>query len=156
MDVETSGEIYGVLLIDVEAGESCPTPAVAITEGFNDGTRTTYCADDADFRDWEGWTATITVEGMGEDEQCLVSWVSQSNLTDTLLKTTYTYAQGITKEGTTTFTSIYRANAGGTYNVQATVSANTKAPLLLGNEVLNRTASYSVDNVNKVINFTLK
>ena len=41
-------------------------------------------------------------------------------------------------------------------NVQATVSANTKAPLLLGNEVLNRTASYSVDNVNKVINFTLK
>lgn len=126
VDVKTSGEIYGVLLIDVEAGESCPTPAVAITEGFNDGTRTTYCADNADFSDWAGWTATITVEGMGEDEQCLVSWVSQSNLTDTLLKTTYTYAQGTTKGDTTTFTSIYRAKAGGTYNVQATVSASGK------------------------------
>lgn len=41
-------------------------------------------------------------------------------------------------------------------NVTATVSANTQAPLLLGNEVLNRTASYSVDNENKVINFTLE
>ena len=41
-------------------------------------------------------------------------------------------------------------------NVTATVSANTQAPLLLGNEVLNRTASYSVDNENKVINFTLR
>lgn len=126
VDVETSGEIYGVLLIDVEAGESCPTPAVAITEGFNDGTRTTYCADDGNFSNWKGWTATITVEGMGADEQCLVSWVSQSNLTDTLLKTTYTYAQGTTKGDTTTFTSIYRAKAGGTYNVQATVSASGK------------------------------
>ena len=126
VDVETSGEIYGVLLIDVEAGESCPTPAVAITEGFNDGTRTTFCADDADFNDWAGWTATITVEGMGEDEQCLVSWVSPSNLTDTLQKTTYTYAQGITKGDTTTFTSTYRAPKGGTYNVQATVSASGK------------------------------
>lgn len=126
VDVKTSGEIYGVLLIDVEAGESCPTPAVAITEGFNDGTRTTYCADDGNFSNWKGWTATITVEGMGADEQCLVSWVSQSNLTDTLLKTTYTYAQGITKEGTTTFTSDYCATKGGTYNVQATVSASGK------------------------------
>ncbi len=122
----TSSEIYGVLLIDVEAGESCPTPAVAITEGFNDGTRTTYCADDGNFSNWAGWTATITVEGMGEDEQCLVSWVSQSNLTDTLQKTTYTFAQGSTEEGTTTFTSNYPANAGGTYNVQATVSASGK------------------------------
>ncbi len=41
-------------------------------------------------------------------------------------------------------------------NVTATVSSNTQAPLLLGNEVLNRTASYSVDNENNVINFTLK
>lgn len=108
------------------SGERCPTPAVAITEGFNDGTRTTYCADDADFRDWAGWTATITVEGMGANEQCLVSWVSQSNLTDTLQDTTYTYAQGITKDGTTTFTSNYCATKGGTYNVQATVSASGK------------------------------
>ncbi len=126
VDVKTSGEIYGVLLIDVEAGESCPTPAVAITEGFNDGTRTTYCADDGNFSNWKGWTATITVEGMGADEQCLVSWVSQSNLTDTLKNTTYTYAQGTTKAGTTTFTSNYSAKAGGTYNVQATVSASGK------------------------------
>lgn len=126
VDIKTKGEIYGVLLIDVEAGESCPTPAVAITEGFNDGTRTTFCANDADFRDWKGWTATITVEGMGEDEQCLVSWVSQSNPTDTLQQTTYTFAQGSTDEGTTTFTSNYRATVGGTYNVQATVSASGK------------------------------
>ncbi|MGN0209393.1 MAG: InlB B-repeat-containing protein, partial [Paludibacteraceae bacterium] len=126
VDVETSGEIYGVLLIDVEAGESCPTPAVAITEGFNDGTRTTYCADDANFSNWKGWTATITVKGMGADEQCLVSWVSQSNPTDTLQKTTYTFAQGTTVGGTTTFTDIYRATKGGTYNVQATVSASGK------------------------------
>ncbi len=41
-------------------------------------------------------------------------------------------------------------------NVTATVSSNTNAPLLLGNEVLNRVASYSVDNENKLINFRLK
>lgn len=41
-------------------------------------------------------------------------------------------------------------------NVTATVSANTQAPLLLGNEVLNRVPSYSVDNENKVIKFNLK
>ena len=40
-------------------------------------------------------------------------------------------------------------------DVQATVSSNTMAPLLLGNEVLNRTASYTVDNQNKTINFKL-
>lgn len=41
-------------------------------------------------------------------------------------------------------------------NVTATVSANTQAPLLLGNEVLNRVPSYSVDNENKVIKFKLQ
>lgn len=41
-------------------------------------------------------------------------------------------------------------------NVTATVSDNNNAPLLLGNEVLDRVAAYSVDNVNKVINFKLK
>lgn len=41
-------------------------------------------------------------------------------------------------------------------NVEATVSANSQVPLLLGNEVLNRSASYTVDNENKTINFTLK
>lgn len=41
-------------------------------------------------------------------------------------------------------------------NVTATVSANAQAPLLLGNEVLNRAPSYSVDNRNKVIKFRLK
>ena len=40
-------------------------------------------------------------------------------------------------------------------NVQATVSSNVQAPLLLGNEVLNRVASYTVDNQNKIINFKL-
>ena len=41
-------------------------------------------------------------------------------------------------------------------DVIASVSANAQAPLLLGNEVLDRTASYSVDNVNKVIVFNLQ
>lgn len=40
-------------------------------------------------------------------------------------------------------------------NVEAVVSSNSVAPLLLGNEVLNRTASYTVDNKNKTINFSL-
>lgn len=40
-------------------------------------------------------------------------------------------------------------------NVRAVVSDNHKAALLLGNEVLNRTASYEVDNTNKVIIFRL-
>lgn len=41
-------------------------------------------------------------------------------------------------------------------NVQATVSSNAQAPLLLGNEVLNRAPAYSVDNVNQQIIFHLK
>lgn len=41
-------------------------------------------------------------------------------------------------------------------NVAATVSANAQAPLLLGNEVLNRAPAYSVDNENKVIKFKLR
>ena len=41
-------------------------------------------------------------------------------------------------------------------NVQATVSNNVSAPLLLGNEVLNRVASYEIDNLNKTITFKLK
>lgn len=41
-------------------------------------------------------------------------------------------------------------------NVTAIVSSNTQAPLLLGNEVLDRAPSYSVDNQNKVIKFKLR
>lgn len=42
-------------------------------------------------------------------------------------------------------------------NVQATVSSNINAPLLLGNEVLDEVANdYTVDNINKVILFNLK
>lgn len=41
-------------------------------------------------------------------------------------------------------------------NVVATVSENTQAPLLLGNEVLNRVPSYSVDNEKMVIKFRLQ
>lgn len=41
-------------------------------------------------------------------------------------------------------------------NVQATVCLNNSAPLLLGNEVLNRAASYTIDNENKVIKFKLR
>lgn len=41
-------------------------------------------------------------------------------------------------------------------NVTATVSANNNAPLLLGNEVLDRVAAYAIDNENHTINFKLK
>lgn len=41
-------------------------------------------------------------------------------------------------------------------DVTATVSANNNAPLLLGNEVLNRVTAYAVDNENQTINFKLK
>lgn len=41
-------------------------------------------------------------------------------------------------------------------DVEATVSPNTNAPLLLGGEIINRFAAYSVDNENKVINFKIK
>lgn len=41
-------------------------------------------------------------------------------------------------------------------DVAATVSANNNAPLLLGNEVLDRVAAYAVDNENCTINFKLR
>lgn len=41
-------------------------------------------------------------------------------------------------------------------NVEATVSKNIDAPLLLGNEILNRTESYTIDNINRTIIFKLK
>jgi hypothetical protein len=41
-------------------------------------------------------------------------------------------------------------------DVHATVSSNNIAPLLLGNEILNRVTSYTIDNDNKTINFKLK
>lgn len=41
-------------------------------------------------------------------------------------------------------------------DVEATVSPNTNAPLLLGGEIINRFAAYSVDNENKVINFKMR
>lgn len=41
-------------------------------------------------------------------------------------------------------------------DVEATVSPNTNAPLLLGGEIINRFAAYSVDNENRVINFKMK
>lgn len=42
------------------------------------------------------------------------------------------------------------------HNVQASVSKNISAPLLLGNEILDRVASYTIDNVDKTITFKLK
>lgn len=41
-------------------------------------------------------------------------------------------------------------------NVTAIVSSNTNSPLLLGNEVLDRVASYTIDNERRIINFKLK
>ena len=41
-------------------------------------------------------------------------------------------------------------------NVQATVSNNINAPLLLGNEVLDRLAIIAIDNENQTLNFILK
>jgi predicted aspartyl protease len=40
------------------------------------------------------------------------------------------------------------------HNIEATVSLNQTAPLLLGNGVLDKMAMISVDNKNKTINFT--
>lgn len=41
-------------------------------------------------------------------------------------------------------------------NVEVTVAENEEAPLLLGNEVLDRVAQYTVDNKNKEVVFHLK
>lgn len=41
-------------------------------------------------------------------------------------------------------------------NVQASVSENIEAPLLLGNEILNQVESYEIDNNEQVIKFTLR
>lgn len=41
-------------------------------------------------------------------------------------------------------------------NVQATVSNNINAPLLLGNSVLNRAPAYTIDNTNQQIVFHLQ
>ncbi len=41
-------------------------------------------------------------------------------------------------------------------DVVAQVSSNIEAPVLLGNGVLDRVASYEIDNENKVIKFKLK
>lgn len=41
-------------------------------------------------------------------------------------------------------------------NVTAVVSSNTRAPLLLGNDVLNRVPAYVVDNENEVIKFKMQ
>lgn len=41
-------------------------------------------------------------------------------------------------------------------NIKAVVVRNLWAPLLLGNNVLDNVASYTVDNKNKTINFELK
>ena len=41
-------------------------------------------------------------------------------------------------------------------NVKATVINNNNAPLLLGNEVLDRVATIEIDNENQTLNFRLK
>lgn len=41
-------------------------------------------------------------------------------------------------------------------NVTATVSNNLNAPLLLGNEILNRLATITIDNDNNKLKFKLK
>ncbi len=41
-------------------------------------------------------------------------------------------------------------------NIQASVSENIEAPLLLGNEILNQVESYEIDNNEQVIKFTLR
>jgi dihydroorotate dehydrogenase (NAD+) catalytic subunit len=41
-------------------------------------------------------------------------------------------------------------------NVKATVSCNVQAPLLLGNEVLDRVATITIDNTNQTLKFNLK
>lgn len=42
------------------------------------------------------------------------------------------------------------------HDVEATVSKNANAPLLLGNEVLDRAVSYTINNQNSTIDFKLR
>ena len=42
------------------------------------------------------------------------------------------------------------------YNVKATVIDNAQAPLLLGNGLLDRVETVTIDNENKTLNFKLK
>ena len=41
-------------------------------------------------------------------------------------------------------------------DVQATVSSNINAPLLLGNEILDRVAAITIDNETETLHFRLK
>lgn len=41
-------------------------------------------------------------------------------------------------------------------NVEATVSGNINAPLLLGNEILDRVAAITIDNQNQTLKFKIK
>lgn len=81
-------------------------------------------------------------------------WLSESNMKGT--------AQSIIADGSVVENSIIILDEliiGGKIsckNVEACVSKSVTAPLLLGNEVLDRVEFYTVDNVNKTIKFKLK
>ncbi|MGN1239611.1 MAG: hypothetical protein ACI4TV_01910, partial [Paludibacteraceae bacterium] len=114
----------------------CSMPTIALTAGCDDGSsvRKTFCTADAnyasDFADWRndsngGWTATATVAGMQADEQCVIQWITQGT-SNVVKEETFTYSQGTTSGGTTTFTSQYAPEGAGAYVVYAIVSADSK------------------------------
>jgi hypothetical protein len=53
------------------------------------------------------------------------------------------------------FNDVISADKDSCPNIQTAVSNNVSVPLLFGNKVLNRTASYTIDNLNKTIIFKL-
>lgn len=127
-------ETYGVILIELDSRAHCATPAIALTAGCDEGSsmRKTFCTADAnyasDFARWRtagGWTATATVAGMQAGEQCTIQWITQG--TSNVVKAeTFTYSQGTTSDGQTTFSSQYAPEGAGAYVVYATVSADGK------------------------------
>lgn len=110
------------------------TPTIALTAGCDEGSnmRKTFCTADAnyasDFATWKnagGWTATATVAGMQANEKCTIQWITQGT-SNVVKKETFTYSQGTTSNGQTTFSSQYAPEGAGAYVVYATVSADGK------------------------------
>lgn len=112
----------------------CATPTIALTAGCDEGSnmRKTFCTADAnyasDFATWKnagGWTATATVAGMQADEKCTIQWITQGT-SNVVKEETFTYSQGTTSDGQTTFSSQYAPEGADAYVVYAIVSADGK------------------------------
>lgn len=110
------------------------TPTIALTAGCDEGSslRKTFCTADknyeSDFATWKtdgGWTATATVAGMQANEKCTIQWITQGT-SNVVKEETFTYSQGTTSNGQTTFSSQYAPEGADAYVVYAIVSADGK------------------------------